>query len=149
MVICFSVAFIAVTPKPALADDSQPVGLILGISCTIGLIAVLIIVNSTDQDAAKKQMQVRQQKSDRETKFNARVGKWIYDDMLTEMGAPSNVTEGDKIKIAVYDTTKTSTTGKTVYHKGDFLSEATFDTSSTDVKAGRYILFLLIKKQAN
>jgi hypothetical protein len=145
-ICCFSLAITAMTPKPALADDA-PVGLILGISAAVGLIAALIIVNSTDKDQAEKLNAEQQARKDMQAKYNSKIGKWTYDDMLSEKGAPTSVVDGDKIKVATYDSTKTSTMGNTVYHKGDFLSEASSDYKASEVKSGEIYTFTFNKKQ--
>jgi hypothetical protein len=143
---CFVLAFVAVTPKPVFADDAS-VGLILGLSAAVGVVVALIVVNSSNKNDDSQQRLIMKQRSERDTKFDSRVGKWTYDEMLAEMGAPSSVTEGDKIKVATYDSTKTTTVGSTVYHKGNFLSEESSDYKANEEKSGEIYTFTFDKKQ--
>lgn len=121
--LCFSLAFIAVTPKPAFAatDETPYVPIVLGVTIGLGLILTTIFVSQAGE------------REEIENKFNPRLGKWTYDEMLATMGQPAASAEGKDSILAEYHNAKNVSVGNTVYHKGNFLAEASSETETQNV----------------
>jgi hypothetical protein len=122
-ITCFSFTLTAMSPKPAIAaDDNVPV--IIGVSVVVGLGAVLGLIfagQAAEQDVYKND-------------FDPKLGKWTYEQMLAEKGEPSAVTDGTNVILAEYYNSEVVSKGNTVYHKGNFLSEASSETTTKQGK---------------
>ncbi len=132
-----SVSVLGLTqPVYAAADDDSEFGTILLVSLGIGALVGIIVAFATmgdDEEAAEKQAAYYQGIA---YTNNARVKKWTYDDMLLELGKPTDVTEGDKIKIAVYDKRMAKTETNTEYESATLFSNATAQSQSNTLVNG-------------
>jgi len=154
--ICSALVFSLLTagflsmPKPASAataaeEDAEATKLALIITAGIvGVVALIGIASMAGDDEAAKAEKAR---LDALAVFNNRLlDIWTFDDMLAEYGKPTEITEGDTIKIAVYDERTATVVENTEYQSATFLSNATSQSYANTMKNGTLRTFIFDKK---
>lgn len=125
---CFAVSTL-VLPQPARAAEVDGTALAI----TIGIMALIIVpvalaVSSGSEENSKRETEFKKQLEDINSIYSERLGNWTFDEMMMDLGKPEEVTEGDSIKIAVYDKRSAKTVSDTEYESGNFLAKATSKT---------------------
>lgn len=120
---CFLFVFTFMAPKQVLADDPTVPIVIVSALVVCFLFIGLPLLNESNAS------------SDMEKTYNPKLYKWTYDNMLSEKGTPAEAVYDNNIIAAYYYSAEDVTVGNTVYHPGNFLSDA---TSETETKAIRH-----------
>jgi len=143
---CFSFILVSFTPKPVYAEDNIGQIVLIGVLAAVGICAIIVPIGLIASDNEWKEMAQRKHK-ERESKYNARLNNWTTDAMLSELGNPSSVSQGDRILVYTYDYTQKKNVGETTYHEGNFFEEATSEYSGTEVREGEVYTFTFDKIQ--
>lgn len=138
------------TAKPAFAataaeEDAEATKFALIITGGILAAAALIglAVSAGDEEAAAAE---KAKLDALAVSNNEKLDKWTFDDMLAEYGKPTEITEGDTIKIAVYDERTATVVENTEYQSATFLSNATSQSYANTLKNGTLRTFIFDKK---
>ena len=146
LICCMALTAVLVFHEPVRADDTDAtaVGITVAIVGTLVLIGVLITVSSNDEQA-RAEAALDQQCNNIKEAWTSRIGSWTFDDALALWGNPGSVTQGEGIFVAVYDQTTKASVGNTVYHSGDFFTEATSDTNTNEIRNGEVYTLIFDK----
>jgi hypothetical protein len=151
LVLSMIFTFSAVLPAPVCAGDSSDVGMtvlvgvliLAGAALVIGIPVAIISSASYDEEQAKQNKEFLKST---QSAYDSRVNRWSYDDMMMEMGKPTDVAEGDAIKIVTYDKRTTSVESNTEYQEGNILFNATSKTNSNSITSGSVWTFTFDKR---
>ncbi len=122
MICCFSIAVTAATPEPVFAagQDNTVLIVVVSTAAIAGLLGLVLLSNDDGVNTMRE-------------KYNPRLYKWTYDELLSEKGQPTKVSEDKDTILAEYYNAKLINKGNTVYHAGSFLKEASSDTETQAV----------------
>ncbi|MBN2754303.1 MAG: hypothetical protein JXR81_05480 [Candidatus Goldbacteria bacterium] len=154
--ICSALIFSLITAgilgsaKPAFAataaeEDAEATKFALLITAgVLGVVALIVLADSAGREELAKAEKVRLDAL--AVSNNEKLDKWTFDDMLAEYGKPTEITEGDTIKIAVYDERVATVVENTEYQSATFLSNATSQSYANTLKNGVLKTFIFDKK---
>lgn len=138
------------TPDPVFAatadeEDAEATKFALLITAgVLGVVALIVLADSAGREELAKAEKVRLDAL--AVSNNEKLDKWTFDDMLAEYGKPTEITEGDTIKIAVYDERVATVVENTEYQSATFLSNATSQSYANTLKNGVLKTFIFDKK---
>ena len=155
-IICTSLIFslftagFLTTAKPSFAataaeEDAEATKFALIITAGIvGVVALIAVASMAGDEEAAKAEKARLDAL--AVSNNEKLDNWTFDDMLAEYGKPTEITEGDTIKIAVYDERVATVVENTEYQSATFLSNATSQSYANTLKNGVLRTFIFDKK---
>lgn len=148
LICCFAISTVLVFHDPIRADDSTDPAvtgvivslILLGVAC----VAAIIVSVTSSVDANEKD---KEYTATIPETWNARIGRWTFDDALALWGAPTSVTQGDNITVVIYNKTSTPNLGThTTYYQGTWLSPATSESNTVyGYTTGDYYTFIFDK----